>query len=127
MAYSFASNKRASFNAMDYALFGLTPAFSAFIGIFYAIKDRKHQNTKEFLLPVSLSLLASFMSAITLLGTPAEMYNYSTMYWYIGLSYLLAVATAAHVFVPVFYRLRCTSAYEVILVDYFVLSFMSQK
>ncbi|KAH3861726.1 sodium-dependent multivitamin transporter-like [Dreissena polymorpha] len=120
MAYSFESNERASFNVLDYVLFGLTLAFSAFIGIFYAIKDRNRQNTKEFLLaggdmnpiPVSLSILASFMSAITLLGTPAEMYNYTTMYWYIGLSYLLVIATAAHVFVPVFYRLRCTSAYE---------------
>ncbi|KAH3861673.1 hypothetical protein DPMN_024607 [Dreissena polymorpha] len=120
MAYSFESNERASFKALDYVLFGLTLTFSALIGIFYAIKDRKRQNTKEFLLagrdmnpiPVSLSLVASFMSAISLLGTPAEMYNYSTMYWYIGLSYLLVIAAAAHVFVPVFYRLRCTSAYE---------------
>ena len=96
-------------------------AMSACIGIFYAIKDRNNLNTKEFLLaggkmnpiPVALSILASFMSAITLLGTPAEMYNYSTMYFYIGLGYLLVVAAAAHIFIPVFYKLRVTSAYEV--------------
>lgn len=97
-------------------------AFSALIGLFYAIKDRNKINTKDFLLaggkmnpiPVALSILASFMSAITLLGTPSEMYNYSSMYFYIGLGYLFTIALATHVFIPVFYKLRVTSAYEVI-------------
>jgi hypothetical protein len=31
-----------------------------------------------------MSLLASFMSAITILGTPAEIYVYGTQYWIIG-------------------------------------------
>ncbi len=31
-----------------------------------------------------MSLLASFMSAITLLGTPSEIYVYGTQYWIIG-------------------------------------------
>lgn len=118
--YSFETGKIHGFTVVDYVLFGLMLAFSASIGIFYAIKDRNRANTKEFLLaggnmnpiPVALSILASFMSAITLLGTPAEMYNYTTMYWYIGLGYLFVVAGAAHIFIPVFYRLRVTSAYE---------------
>lgn len=119
--YSFETGKIHGFSVVDYVLFGLMLAFSATIGVFYAIKDRKRSNTKEFLLaggnmnpiPVSLSILASFMSAITLLGTPAEMYNYTTMYFYIGLGYLFVVAGAAHLFIPIFYKLRCTSAYEV--------------
>ena len=53
------------------------------------------------------------MSAITLLGTPVEMYQYSTMYFYIGIGYLLVMAGAAHIYIPIFYRLRVTSAYEV--------------
>lgn len=118
--YSFETGKIAGFSVVDYVLFGLMLVFSASIGVFYAIKDRNRANTKEFLLaggnmnpiPVALSILASFMSAITLLGTPAEMYNYTTMYWYIGLGYLLVVAGAAHIFIPVFYRLRVCSAYE---------------
>ena len=132
MAYSFETKKIAPFTTADYALFGLMLAGSAFIGIFYAFKDRKRNNTKEFLLaggkmnpiPVSLSILASFMSAITLLGTPAEMYNYTTMYWYIGLGYLLVVAAAAHLFIPVFYRLRVTSAYEVVLISFCIIEKM---
>ena len=124
--YSFRTKEIPGFTVLDYVLFGLMLAVSAGIGIFFAIKDRKRHNTKEFLLaggrmnplPVAMSILASFMSAITLLGTPAEMYNYTTMYWYIGLGYLLVVATAAHLFIPVFYRMRVTSAYEVCMFSY---------
>ncbi|KAL3876307.1 hypothetical protein ACJMK2_034170 [Sinanodonta woodiana] len=118
--YSFQTGKINSFTVIDYVLFGLTLALSASIGLYYAIKDRKKKNTKDFLLaggnmnpiPVALSLLASFMSAVTLLGNPTEMYNYSFIYWWMGVSYFLVVAGSAHIFIPVFYRLRVTSAYE---------------
>ncbi|XP_064601430.1 sodium-coupled monocarboxylate transporter 1-like [Liolophura sinensis] len=117
---SFRSGQKNTFHWLDYVLFGAMLSGSAGIGVFYAIKDRKRQNTKEFLLAgsnmnplvVALSLLASFMSAITLLGTPAEMYNYGTMYFWIGLSYLFVVFGAAHVYIPIFYNLNVTSAYE---------------
>lgn len=119
-SYSFETGEKNTFSIVDYVIFGATLAVSTFIGFFYAIKDRKISDTKLFLLaggkmnfiPVSMSLLASFMSAITLLGTPAEMYNYGTMYWWIGLSYAGAVGLSAHVYVPVFYRLKLTSCYE---------------
>jgi sodium-coupled monocarboxylate transporter 8/12 len=50
---------------------------STVIGIFYALKDKRKQNTNDFLLggqdmplfPVALSLLASFLSAVSILGT----------------------------------------------------------
>ncbi|KAJ8318085.1 hypothetical protein KUTeg_003176 [Tegillarca granosa] len=122
MKYSFQTGETHTFSVVDYVLFALMLVVSAAIGLFYAIKDRRRQNTNDFLMaggnmhafPVALSLLASFMSAITLLGTPAEMYNYTTMYWWIGLSYLFVVFGAAHIFLPVFYRLKVTSAYELL-------------
>lgn len=123
--YSFQTGVKHTFQTVDYVLFGLTLAVSASIGFYYAWVDRRKQNTKDFLMaggnmnsiPVALSLLASFMSAITLLGTPGEMYNYTTMYWYIGLSYFFVVFGAAHVFLPIFYSLKVTSAYEVGTLD----------
>ncbi|OWF51072.1 Sodium-dependent multivitamin transporter [Mizuhopecten yessoensis] len=118
--YSFQTGERNTFGVVDYVLFGLLLCVSAGIGMFYAIKDRRRQNIKDFLLaggnmsaiPVALSLLASFMSAITLLGTPSEMYTYTTMYWWIGLGYFFTIGAAAHIYMPVFYRLRVTSAYQ---------------
>ncbi|CAG0879584.1 unnamed protein product [Cyprideis torosa] len=54
----------------------------------------------------------SFMSAITLLGTPAEMYQYGTMYWLIGFSYFPVMLSTMYCYMPVFYNLEVTSAYE---------------
>lgn len=121
MAYSFETNTVSPLSAVDFVLFGLMLVFSGCIGIFYAIKDRNNLNIKEFLLaggnmnpiPVALSILASFISAVTILGTPAEVYNYNSMYFYIGIGYLLCVAAVTHVYMPMFYKLRVTSAYEV--------------
>ena len=70
-------------------------------------------NRRMTVLPVALSLLASFMSAITLLGTPSEIYQYGTQYWLIGPSYIFVMIVTAHVMLPIYYRLRLTSAYEV--------------
>ena len=63
--------------------------------------------------PVALSLTASFMSAITVLGTPAEVYTYGTMFWWFFLSYTLVAITTANVYVPVFYKLGVSTTYEV--------------
>uniref|UniRef100_A0A8C5I625 Sodium-dependent multivitamin transporter n=1 Tax=Gouania willdenowi TaxID=441366 RepID=A0A8C5I625_GOUWI len=63
-------------------------------------------------LPVSLSLLATFQSAVAILGAPSEVYTFGTQYWFLGCSYFLGLLIPAHVFIPVFYRLRVSSAYE---------------
>jgi len=64
-------------------------------------------------LPVALSLSVSFMSAITVLGTPAEAYRYGTMFWWFAVSYTIVALVTANVFVPVFYNLGISSTYEV--------------
>lgn len=120
-SYSINTGIRRTFHAVDYVLFGLTLAASAAIGLFYAIKDRQKHNTESFLLggrkmgviPVSMSLLSSFISPITLLGTPAEVYTFNTMYWLIPVAFLFTAMGAAHIFIPVFYKLRVTSTFEV--------------
>ena len=64
-------------------------------------------------LPVSLSILASFLSAPFLMGTPAEIHCYGTMYSYILIGYIFSCIITAEFFVPVFHKLELTSAYEV--------------
>ncbi|XP_048758673.2 sodium-coupled monocarboxylate transporter 1-like isoform X2 [Ostrea edulis] len=120
--YIFEQKDDVTFNAVDYVVFGATLLISASIGLYYAIKDRKKTDEKEFLLagrsmqtfPVALSLLSSFISAITLLGTPAEVYSNNTMYWWISIGFIISAAATAHIFVPVFYRLEITSVFQYI-------------
>lgn len=109
------------FGITDYVVFAVMLGISAAIGIFYAIKDRKKGDTQEFLMggrslsvfPVAMSVLASFMSAITLLGTPSEVYRYGTQYVMLNVAFCLVVPSTAYLYLPVFYNLRITSAYEV--------------
>ena len=42
----------------------------------------------------------SFISAVTMLGTPAEMFVFGTQYWMIGLAYPLVLAATAHIYLP---------------------------
>lgn len=65
------------------------------------------------IIPVAFSLMASFMSAITLLGVSMENYSFGTQFVIINLSYGIGTPIAAYGFLPVFYKLQATSAYEV--------------
>ncbi|KAM9443837.1 solute carrier family 5 member 6a [Clarias gariepinus] len=108
------------FTSVDYAIFVLLLVASAGIGLYHAFSGGRQSTTREFLLadrsmsclPVSLSLLATFQSAVAILGAPAEIYAYGTQYWFLGCSYFLGLLIPAHVFIPVFYRLHLSSAYQ---------------
>ena len=63
-------------------------------------------------LPVAFSLMASFMSAITLLGVTMENYTFGTQFVMINISYLLSTPIAAYIFLPVFYNLQSASVYR---------------
>ena len=109
-----------TFDVWDYVVFSLMLGVSAAIGIYYACAGGKQKTTKEFLLanrnlgvlPVAISILLSFMSAILILGTPAEMYTDGTQF-YIRVFGSFGCGIAALLFVPLFYPLKLTSSYEV--------------
>ncbi|MGH0123376.1 UNVERIFIED_CONTAM: hypothetical protein FKN15_028467 [Acipenser sinensis] len=108
------------FSTLDYVIFALLLVLSSGIGLFYAFTGGRQRTTQEFLLadrsmsclPVALSLLATFQSAVAILGVPAEIYTYGTQYWFLGISYILGLLIPAHIFIPIFYRLRLTSTYQ---------------
>ncbi|XP_068436796.1 solute carrier family 5 member 6 isoform X2 [Clinocottus analis] len=108
------------FTAADYVIFALLLAASIGIGLYYALSGGRQRTTQEFLLadrsmsclPVSLSLIASFQSAVAIIGIPAEIYTNGTQYWFIGCAYFLGLLIPAHVFIPVLYKLRLSSAYQ---------------
>lgn len=111
----------ATFSVWDYVVFAGTILAAAGIGLFQAIRSRKETSSAEFLLggrqmtavPVAMSLTASFMSGITVIGTPAEAYRYGAAFWLFGFSYAIMSAITAEFFVPLFYQLGITSTYEV--------------
>lgn len=109
-----------SFGVWDYAVLVIVLLVSAGIGVYYRFSGGKQKTTAEYLLadrnmsiwPVSFSLMASFMSAITLLGVSNENYQFGTQFVVINISYGLATPIAAYLFLPVFFKLEASSAYE---------------
>ena len=62
------------------------------------------------------------MSAITLLGTPQEIYRFGTQYILLVLAYPFVMGSAAHFYLPVFWKLQVSTSYEVR--KYVMLSFL---
>ncbi|NXJ78717.1 SC5A8 protein, partial [Trogon melanurus] len=107
------------FTAWDYVVFSAMLLISAGIGVYYAYRG-EGKTSEDFLmagrrmsaLPVALSLSASFMSAVTVLGTPAEIYRFGAIFCIFSIAYTLMVVCSAEIFLPVFYRVGITSTYE---------------
>lgn len=74
----------------------------------YLLGSRK---LKSF--PVAMSLVASYISGVTVLGTPAEIYNFGTQYWLIIFPIFLMGFIVSYVYLPVFCSLKVGSSYEV--------------
>lgn len=109
-----------TFGVWDYALFAVTLLISASIGIYYRFTGGRQKTAVEYLLadknmgiiPVAFSLMASFMSAVTLLGVSAEIYSFGTMFVVINLAYGIFTPVAVYLYLPVFFNLGATSVYE---------------
>lgn len=110
-----------TFSTADYVVFVLLLVLSLIIGLYHAYRGWGRHSIGQLLLadrkmgclPVALSLLATFQSAVAILGVPSEIYRFGTQYWFLGCCYFLGLLIPAHVFIPIFYRLHLTSAYEV--------------
>ncbi|XP_026737841.1 sodium-coupled monocarboxylate transporter 1-like isoform X1 [Trichoplusia ni] len=111
------------FGVGDYVVFGVLCAASCAGGVWYsAIGSRSKAvvDIKDYLLggrsmstfPVAMSLIASYVSGVTILGTPAEIYNYGTQYWLVIIGVSLSCAVVATIYLPVFCTLRLSSSYE---------------
>ncbi|TMS34367.1 hypothetical protein L596_001979 [Steinernema carpocapsae] len=116
--------------AADYVIFISFLSVSILVGLFYAVKeflekggkkpnghdvqtDNYHLGGRRMpILPVALSLTSTFLSGITLLGTPAEIFDRGLLWILYYLSCSIALIINSVVFLPIFYHLSSTSIYE---------------
>lgn len=106
----------------DYAIFAAMLVISVAIGLFHALrKSSKEMSADDFFtsgrsmmaVPVGLSLCASFMSAVQVLGVPSEVYNHGTKFIYMCIGQSISSLLTAFFFLPVFFRLGITSSNQV--------------
>ncbi|CAH2050162.1 unnamed protein product, partial [Iphiclides podalirius] len=107
------------FSWVDYVVFVFMLAISAVVGVYWGFM-KKQTTQNDYLLggrnmkviPVSMSLVASFVSGITLLGSPTEVYMHGTQYAFIIGGIFLMTIVMTQIYLPVFHDLKITSNYE---------------
>ncbi|XP_063706354.1 sodium-coupled monocarboxylate transporter 1-like [Culicoides brevitarsis] len=117
------------FSWPDYLVFMLMLISCMCIGVYFGWQDhlkKKHHRgrrgsealdylvggRKMKVFPVAMSLVASFISGISLLGTSTEIYVYGTQYCYIFIAVVLTGFALHYIYLPVFHELQLTSTYE---------------
>ena len=107
----------------DYVVFIATLILPLIVGLYQnftggqnTIKGHMLADGKMTILPVAFSLMASFMSAITMLGLPAEIMLFSTQFCLINIGYVIGTPIAAHLILPVFYEKKYLSVFKVSIV-----------
>ncbi|KAI8045300.1 hypothetical protein M5D96_001480 [Drosophila gunungcola] len=129
------------FGIVDYLVFIAMLAVCAVIGFYFGFIEKKQKQQKladkdgggaagveerrgsealDYLVggrqmkvfPVALSLVASFVSGISLLGTSTEIYVYGTQYAFILVTLAISGTISWYIFLPVFCNLQLTSTYE---------------
>ncbi|KAH7938357.1 hypothetical protein HPB49_022743 [Dermacentor silvarum] len=109
-----------TFVALDYVVLVSFLVLSAGIGVFFAWHDRRGNSNRQFLtankqmnwLPVSLSMMASFLSAASVLGLPSEVFVRGSTFWMGVISTTLSILMAAFIFMPMYYKMDITSINE---------------
>ncbi|KAJ0032569.1 hypothetical protein NQD34_002651 [Periophthalmus magnuspinnatus] len=114
-----AESSSLGFSLWDYAVFSIMLVISMGIGLYQALKKPAAgaASAEDFFtggrslpaVPVGLSLCASFMSAIQVLGVPSESSRYGFKFLYMCLGQSINSLLTALLFLPVFYRLGITS------------------
>ncbi|CAG9860798.1 unnamed protein product [Phyllotreta striolata] len=107
------------FGWLDYTTFLAMLGICLLVGMYFGIW-KKAETAQEYLvasrsmgvIPISMSLLASWVSGISLLGIPTEVYVYGIQYIYILGGFVLATILMGSIFLPVFQGLELTSTYE---------------
>jgi len=116
-----------SFTLPDYAVFITMILVSFGIGIYNAVKSTNNKEdylmgSRSFgVIPIAISLCASFNSAYMILGIPGEIYSHGTQFLVMILGTGMGVVVAAELWLPILYRLKIVSIYE-----YFELRYQSK-
>ena len=67
------------------------------------------------IIPVTLSLYVSWLSAISFLGEPVEMYKNGSLQFAVNIGCSCAIPVVAFVFVPTIHKAQFISAYQVLM------------
>lgn len=91
---------------------------SVIIGVYFTNKNKTLEQymlggRDQRLLPVAMSMMTSFMSGITMLGNPSELYYQGASYSMTAFAMIAAAPFMSLILLPVFHRLGNLSVFNV--------------
>lgn len=110
-----------TFQSTDYIVFAFMLSISAAIGVYFGFFDKSADTTDEYLMggkrmktfPIAISLVASQLSAISIMTIPAEMYAFGINWFFNVVCMVVVIPLLNYVIIPVFYNNNLTNCYEV--------------
>ncbi|XP_055379150.1 uncharacterized protein LOC129610562 [Condylostylus longicornis] len=108
------------FNIVDYTLFLIMLCISAGIGIYFGFFEKHADTTDEYLMgskkmktiPIAISLIASQLSALSIMTIPVEIFSFGLHYFWSPCAILIIIPALSYVIVPVFYNNNISNCYE---------------
>ena len=111
---------QSSFGPADWAVLAAYLLLLVGTGIWFSKREAK--NTAEYFLAgrrmpmwaVSVSIIATSLSAATFVGAPEQSYKGDLTYLSTNIGGIIAVLVVAYFFIPAYYKNNCTTVYELL-------------
>uniref|UniRef100_H2YU24 Uncharacterized protein n=1 Tax=Ciona savignyi TaxID=51511 RepID=H2YU24_CIOSA len=109
-----------NFGTFDLVIFSASLIFSVFVGLYYAYKDRTNDSLNNYYfggrkmspIPIGLSMSVTFISALTVIGLPVEVYLYGLVnVWHSTTLFLPSILSYLYI-IPLYHRLQISTVYE---------------
>ncbi|GAB6024590.1 hypothetical protein CHUAL_009738 [Chamberlinius hualienensis] len=109
-----------SLEVWDYVTLFAVVLVTGLVGLYHIWTTRKTKMTKDFLVnsrqlgivPLTISNLATFVSAVAMMGLPMETYTNGLTFGLVLVANFIIIPFAVHLFIPVFYELNRNTIFE---------------
>ncbi|XP_076825675.1 sodium-coupled monocarboxylate transporter 2-like isoform X1 [Clavelina lepadiformis] len=115
------ANSAEGFSIGDFVVFAGSLLLSLGVGLFFAVKDRKKMSTENYYfgnrklspIPVGFSIAVTFLSAVTVIAAPTEIYMFGAVSFWMGIGTgLVPLVFACCYYIPLYFRLQLCSVYQ---------------
>ena len=121
-----------SIHIVDYILFIVIIVMSFMIGVYYSCQKTNDTpesylmaNRRLRIIPIAISLLVSYFSAIAMMGNASEVYYYGMEFFFVVVGWNIGGFLSTVTFIPLFVPLKLVSVHEVgKLYSYFLLDYL---
>ncbi|EEC01111.1 sodium-dependent multivitamin transporter, putative, partial [Ixodes scapularis] len=105
----------------ELVVFGVLMVAVLGLGLFFSFRRNVSQTLDEMFLggrtlqmiPLALSALATIVSSTGIISVTAHLYAYGINMFWSQITYIVVIPVTVHIVIPVLYKLKVTSVFEV--------------